>query len=89
MINLGRWLRALSSSAFFENEAKKVQEVIVEIRLKCEELLNKNVDTVKRELDNVKTINLEISTKLDTVKADNLSNFSWYLHKSWQVLTKV
>jgi len=59
--------------------------VIVEIRLKCEELLNKNVDTVKREVDAVKKINLDISAKLDTVEATNLEQTNFIQNQSEEI----
>ena len=45
---LGRWLRAMSPINSFAGKADEVQDKIVQIRRLCEELLNKNVDTIKR-----------------------------------------
>ena len=46
--DLGRWLRALSPSGSLSDKADEVQDHIVQIRYRCEELLNKNVDIIKR-----------------------------------------
>ena len=48
MLVLGRWLIALSPTNSFSDKAAEVQDQIVHIRRLCEELLNKNVDIIKR-----------------------------------------
>ena len=47
-IETGRWSRALLPINQFAQEAEEVQNRIVQIRRLCEELLNKNVDTIKQ-----------------------------------------
>lgn len=47
----GRWLRALLPINQFADKAAEVQGHIVRVRLLSEELLNKNVDTIKRSND--------------------------------------
>lgn len=47
MAHLGRWLRALTTSDSFTVKANEVQDVMVDIRRLCEELLDKNVHSIK------------------------------------------
>ena len=48
---IGRWAKALwGSSVTLENSVLQVQKAIVEVRYMSEELLNKNVDAIKRRM---------------------------------------
>ena len=60
---LKRWLRAIwGSSMMLDDRASKVQEALVDVRYMSEELLNKNVDAVKR-------INIDQTRKIEGLEA--------------------
>ncbi|KAI8294484.1 hypothetical protein K4K56_002108 [Colletotrichum sp. SAR 10_98] len=55
---LRRWFQSLQSNTYIDEQSALVQKSIVDVRLLREDLLNKNVDTVKNELREVKEINI-------------------------------
>jgi CTP:phosphocholine cytidylyltransferase-like protein len=44
----GRWLKAMGGPTPFKAKASEIQKIIVEVRYMSEELLNKNVDNIKK-----------------------------------------
>jgi hypothetical protein len=54
----GRWISALNSNTDLDEQASGVQKAVVDVRLVCEELLSKNVNTVKLTLEEVKILNV-------------------------------
>ncbi|KAK2049969.1 hypothetical protein LZ31DRAFT_256343 [Colletotrichum somersetense] len=61
---LRRWFQSLQSNTYLDERSALVQKSIVDVRLLCEDLLNKNVDIVKNELRDVKAINLGLEGKI-------------------------
>ncbi|RYP03960.1 hypothetical protein DL765_010351 [Monosporascus sp. GIB2] len=54
-----RMIRALKSHGSLDEQASCVQKAVVDVRLVSEELLSKNVNAVKVNLEEVKTLNIE------------------------------
>lgn len=59
-----RWLRALSPTGSLSDTADEVQDDIVQIRHLCEELLNKNVDIIKRSNMELKQDNVDLKAQI-------------------------
>ncbi|KAF6831284.1 hypothetical protein CPLU01_06841 [Colletotrichum plurivorum] len=65
---LRRWFQALQINTYLDEQSALVQKSIVDVRLLCEDLLNKNVDTVKNELRDVKAINIGLERQLSDLQ---------------------
>ncbi|KAI0399291.1 hypothetical protein F4802DRAFT_611011 [Xylaria palmicola] len=65
MGSLSRWLKAIGRSTSLDDEAKSVEQAIVDIRLVVEELLNKNVADVKALNEELQSANDE--QRLETI----------------------
>ncbi|KAE9566690.1 hypothetical protein CGMCC3_g17140 [Colletotrichum fructicola] len=65
---LRRWFQSLQSNTNLDDRSALVQKSIVDVRLLCEDLLNKNVDTVKNELRDVKAINIGLQRQLSDLQ---------------------
>ncbi|KAF6802116.1 hypothetical protein CSOJ01_11809 [Colletotrichum sojae] len=59
-----RWLQSLHINTYLDEQSALVQKSIVGVRLLCDDLLNKNVDAVKKELREVKAINIGLEDKI-------------------------
>ncbi|KAI8306399.1 hypothetical protein K4K59_011500 [Colletotrichum sp. SAR11_240] len=70
---LRRWFQSLQSNTYIDKRSALVQKSIVDVRLLCEDLLNKNVDTVKNELREVKEINLYLQENTDKINLEKIS----------------
>ena len=64
---LGRWLRALGRPNSILDKAKRVQEIIVDIRRLCDELLDKNVHSIKQL-----NIGKSLPRYMDSIDANNI-----------------
>ncbi|KAL3303785.1 hypothetical protein RB213_001158 [Colletotrichum asianum] len=72
---LRRWVQSLQSNTYIDERSALVQKSIIDVRLLCEDLLNKNVDTVKNELREVKEIIsvLELQENTDKINLEKIS----------------
>jgi hypothetical protein len=59
-----RWLKAISGSTHIHDRAKEIQSVITEIRHLCDELLDKNVDYIKRQNQEQREIILRLEAEV-------------------------
>ncbi|KAK2021281.1 hypothetical protein LX32DRAFT_605024, partial [Colletotrichum zoysiae] len=72
---LRRWSQSLQSDTYLDERSALVQKSIVDVRLLCEDLLNKNVDIVKNELRDVKAINIDLQENTDKINLEKISEF--------------
>ncbi|RYO75236.1 hypothetical protein DL762_010104 [Monosporascus cannonballus] len=63
-----RMIRALKSHGDLDEQTSRVQKAVVDVRLVCEELLSKNVNAVKINLEEVKTLNIEQQHTIEDLK---------------------
>ncbi|UNI23974.1 hypothetical protein JDV02_009759 [Purpureocillium takamizusanense] len=63
-----RWIAALRGTGEVGTQAALVQDAMVQVRFLCEDLLNQNVNDVKDNLKEVKTINIEQQRHIHDLK---------------------
>lgn len=61
-------------------QASAVQKALVDVRTVCEELLSKNVDTIKRTLNEVRQQNDELKQQNDALKCQIDGTFQGRLY---------
>ncbi|KAG9230857.1 hypothetical protein BJ875DRAFT_518676 [Amylocarpus encephaloides] len=89
-----RWIRSIRGPMMFKEMATEVEEQIIAIRLRCEDLLSKSVSEIKKglladvqsldlKLGNLRDDNKELAAQINVLQQNTDSTILGSIHRAW------